>query len=81
MTLETAGAWKTVEQSLTLAIKSLLVQTSNHESPHAITIYMSIQVKLVMNLIQQTRRPKGVGSINRRIGSVPVVCQPLHQLT
>ena len=53
MTLEIAGAWKAVEQSLTPAIKSLLVLTSIHENTHAITIYMSIQVK-VMNLIQPT---------------------------
>ena len=80
MTLETAGARKTIEQSLTLAIKSLLIQTSIHENTHAITIYMSIQVK-VMNLIQPTRRPTHVGGVNRCIGSVPVVCQPMHQLT
>ena len=41
MTLETAGAWKTVEQSLTLGIKSLLVQTSIHDNTHAITIVMA----------------------------------------
>ena len=80
MTLETVGAWKAVEKSLTPAIKSLLVLTSIHENTNAITIYMSIQVK-VMNLIQPTPWPTRVGSVNRRCGSVLVVRQPLHQLT
>ena len=76
MTLETAGAWKAVEQSLTPAIKSLLVLTSIHENTHAITIYMSIQVK-VMNLIPPTRPPTRVGNV----GSVPVACRPAHRPT
>ena len=80
MTLETAGARKTIEQSLTLAIQSLFIQTSIHENKHAITIYMSMQVK-VMNLIQPTLRPTRIGSINRHIGTVLVVCQSLHQPT
>ena len=87
MTLETVGAWKAVKQSLTPAIKSLLVLTSIHENTNAITIYMSIQVK-VMNLIQPTPWPTRVGSVNRRCGSVNrrcgsalVVRQPLHQPT
>ena len=80
MTLETAGARTTIEQSLTLTIKNLLIQTSIHENTHEITIYMSIQAK-VTNLIQPTRWPTRIGSINRHIGTVLVVCQPLHQPT
>ena len=68
--MKTAGAWNAVEQLLTLAIKSLLVLTSIHENTHAITTYISIQVK-VMNLIPPTRRPTRVGSVGRRVA----VCQ------
>ena len=80
MTLETAGAWKAVKQLLTVAIKSLLVLKSIHENTHAITTYISIQVK-VMNLIPSTRRPTRVGSVGKRAGSVPVVCQPTRRPT